>query len=241
MKRWLSLPLCTLAIAPIAISISQPAQAFELVRRFTSSLDASQEVDPSDSTATGFATLDLLQDDDGDYALKYKVVVTPELDFTALRDGTAPTDPNDIIFFHLHAGAPRGENGELPFPIRELRQDDPSDPNSTYSITSDLDDDLEINITSARTILSGLLEEAKDEFVPTDSFSEFESVVDELLAVSEGDTSLYWNIHSLGTPTGAIRGQVEVAATPEPTSLLGLLALLGVLGFADAKNKQKHH
>ncbi|MDJ0743470.1 MAG: CHRD domain-containing protein [Xenococcaceae cyanobacterium MO_167.B27] len=236
MKRWLSIPLCTFALAPITISISQPAQAFDLIRRFTSSLDAAQEVVESTSTATGFATLDLLQDDDDNYGLRYEVIVTPELNFTALRDGTTPTDDDDITLFHLHGGAERGVNGELPFPIRELRVDDLGN----FSITSDLDDDFFIDITPESTTISGLLEESKGEFVATASFPDFQSVVDELLNVPEGDTSLYWNIHSLGTPTGAIRGQVEVAATPEPNSLLGLLAL-GVLGFACAKNKQKYH
>ncbi|MDJ0534034.1 MAG: CHRD domain-containing protein [Xenococcaceae cyanobacterium MO_207.B15] len=236
MKRWLSRTLCTFALAPIAISISQPAQAFDLIRRFTSSLDAAQEVVESTSTATGFATLDLLQDDDDNYGLRYEVIVTPELNFTALRDGTTPTDDDDITLFHLHGGAERGVNGELPFPIRELRVDDLGN----FSITSDLDDDFFIEITPESTTISGLLEESKGEFVATASFPDFQSVVDELLNVPEGDTSLYWNIHSLGTPTGAIRGQVEVAATPEPNSLFGLLAL-GVLGFACVKNKQKYH
>ncbi|MDJ0635521.1 MAG: CHRD domain-containing protein [Xenococcaceae cyanobacterium MO_188.B29] len=233
MKRSLHLPLCTLTLTPIVLSISQPAQAFELVRRFTSSLDASQEVDESTSTATGFATLDLLQDNNNNFALKYEVVVTPELDFTALNNETAPTKGNDIIFFHLHAGASRGANGELPFPIKELRQDDLGN----YFVASDLDDNLVIDIANEGTTITGLLEEAKGEFVATESFSDFPSLVEELLSVSEGDTSLYWNIHSLDFPGGAIRGQVAVG-TPEPTSLLSLLSL-GLLGFSCVKNKQK--
>lgn len=233
MKQSLRISLCTLAIASIALSISQPAQAFDLVRRFTSSLDAGQEVDESTSTATGFATLDLLKDVNDNFALKYKVVVTPELDFTALKNGTTPTDGNDIVFFHLHGGASRGANGQLPFPIKELRQDDAGN----YFVASDLDDNLVIDITAQNTTLTGLLEEAKGEFVATDSFPNFPSVVQELLSIPEGDTSFYWNIHSVDFPAGAIRGQLEVAVgTPEPTSLLGLLAL-GLLGFSCRKKQ----
>lgn len=232
MKRWLSISLSTLAITPIIISISQPAQAFDFVRRFTSFLDASQEVTPSTSTATGTATLDVLQDGFGNYALEYEVIVTPELDFTALRDETDPIKDNDIIFFHLHADAPRGANGQLPFRIKELQPD---------GVVRN-DDDFRINITNENTVITGLLTEG--EFfappdAPQDPFTDFNSFIEnELLSIHGGDTSLYWNIHSFAFPSGAIRGQV--VATPEPTSLIGLLTL-GFLGVSCVKNKHKSH
>ncbi len=225
------------------LSFATVAEASSLVKSFTSTLDESQEVDDSDSTATGTAILNLLQDDvTGDYSLEYKLTVqNGDLDFTALQTppGTAITNPpgfDTVTRLHLHAGAPRGENGLLPFNIRTL---DPT----TGNATSDIDDDLMINIMGGTTMLSGLL--TANEFTPVSndddsvSFPSFDVLVGELLATSPGqDTSLYWNIHTLDRPGGAIRGQVQ--AVPEPLTILGAGAAISFgAGFKRKLAKKK--
>ncbi|MDJ0658825.1 MAG: PEP-CTERM sorting domain-containing protein [Crocosphaera sp.] len=205
-----------------SFSFATVAEASSLVKSFTSTLEAGQEVDESDSEATGTAILNLLQDDlTGEYSLQYKLTVTEngDLDFTSLitPPETALTDDDltDVIRLHLHAGAPRGENGLLPFNIRSI---DPS----TGDLASDIDNDLMISTVGGTTMISGLLTE--NEFTPvmnsSVSFDSFDDIVSELLATSPGqDTSLYWNIHTFGLQGGAIRGQVQ--AVPEPLTILG--------------------
>lgn len=224
--------LISLSTLIATLSLTPSVQAAELLRRFTSVLDANQEVSRSTSTATGFATLDLLRDENDFFQLKYHVTVTPPLNFTDLRDREPPITPvtgrDDILKFHLHAGAERGSNGVLPFDIRTIKTDG--------TLTSNLDDDLMIYIGSdGTTKLSGLLQEEKDEFTPVEGFPNFESIANALLNTPGGqDTSLYWNIHSLAFPSGAIRGQVQAA--PEPGTILGLIMISG-LGLAMKRQK----
>ena len=229
------------SILTTILSFAPSAQAFQVVRSFTSFLDASQEVTLSTSTATGVATLDLLGEDIDDdnifdvFQLQYQITVTPPLDFTDISTlpGVPFTGDENVSMIHLHAGAPRGVNGVLPFNIRSISPIDGS------VIPSLGDDDLMINTdVDGITTISGLLE--ADEFAPVDGFPDFQSIVDELLATPSGqDTSLYWNIHTEGFPGGAIRGQVE--ATPEPSSLLALGIIggsLGLFSFSKGCNKR---
>ncbi len=222
--------LISLSTLIATLSLTPSVQAAQLLRRFTSVLDASQEVSPSTSTATGFATLGLLRDENDFFQLKYHVTVTPPLNFTALGDPskTPVTGDDDILKFHLHAGAERDFNGVLPFDIRTIDTDG--------TLTSALDDNLMIDIGSdGTTRLSGLLEEEKGEFTPVAGFPDFESIANALLDTPSGqDTSLYWNIHSVAFPSGAIRGQVQ--ATPEPGTILGLITISG-LGLAMKRQK----
>ncbi len=183
-------------------AMASSAQGFDLIKSFVSNLDAAQEVTPSPSDATGFATLDLLGNDMGDYQLKYKITVTLPLNFTDIS--TLPGNPvignDNVTKIHLHAGAPRGLNGVLPFNIRTISDVD-------GSLLSNIDDDFMISVMDEITIILGLLEE--DEFTPVSEFPTFQSLIAELLATPDGeDTSLYWNIHTAGLPSGAIRGQV---------------------------------
>ena len=203
------------------------AEAASVVKSFTSTLDASQEVTFSDSEATGTSILNLLKDTSGVYSLEYKLTITEngDLDFTALENppGTAITDPIIVTKLHLHGGASRGFNGVLPFNIKTI---DPG----TGNATADIDDDLVIDIMGGTTMISGLLE--VDEFLnPVGSYGSFNDVVTELLATAPGqDTTLYWNIHTLGLPAGAIRGQLQAVPVPEPSSIIGL-GILGTFGI----------
>ena len=224
MKR--SLNLFTLALASVALCVSQPVQAANLVKSFTSFLDAGQEVIDSTSLATGRATIDLFKHDDK-YSLRYEVFVTSELDFSAIINETLPItddDIEDVTKIHIHTGN-RGENGPLPFPIKQL------DASGNYFL---LDQDLQFSISDRGTTFTGELDET--EFAPTEPFPTFQSVIDILLSTPIGDAPFYWNIHTDQNPGGAIRGQFEVK-TPEPSSLLGLLTL-GLLGLGCLKKQQ---
>ena len=227
MKTVLTTSLTLITTLGMAFS----AQAFQLVKSFVSHIDAAQEVTESDSTATGFSTLNLLGDGMGNYQIEYKITVTPPLDFTFIENpgslAPVPIDNNNVTKIHLHGGAPRGENGVLPFDIRTI------DPDTGLVTSATPDDDLVIDI-NGETHISGLLEE--DEFTSSITYPTFQSLIDELLATPGGaDTRLYWNIHTSGLPSGAIRGQVE--ATPEPGTLLGLVSILGLVGFNSQKKK----
>ena len=199
-----------------SLSFATVAEAAYLVKSFTSELDASQEVTFSDSEATGTAVLNLWKDYDDTYSLEYKLTITEngDLDFTALDTppGTAITDPITVTKLHLHGGAPRGANGVLPFNIKTVDA-------GTGNATANIDDDLVINIMGGTTMISGILEE--DEFLSAvGPYNDFNDVVAELLATPPGqDTLLYWNIHTVGLPGGAIRGQLQ--AVPEPLTILG--------------------
>ncbi len=221
-----------------SLSFATVAEASSLVKSFTSTLDASQEVAPpgSDSTATGTAVLNLLKDDNDVYSLEYKLTVTEngDLDFTALKTppGTEITDPITVTKLHLHGGAFRGDNGVLPFNIKTI---DPG----TGNATADIDDNLVIDIMGGTTMISGLLEADEFPLSPVGPYSSFDDVVAELLATPLGeDTSLYWNIHTLGLPGGAIRGQVQ--AVPEPLTILGAGAAISFgVGFKRKLAKKK--
>ena len=50
------------------------------------------------------------------------------------------------------------------------------------------------------------------------------------------DVPLYWNVHTVADPAGAIRGQIFATPVPEPTSLIGL-ALVGGAGLIMERRK----
>ncbi len=144
-----------------------------------------------------------------------EITENEDLDFTALQTppGTAITDPITVTKLHLHGGADRGANGQLPFNITTVDS-------VTGEATANIDDDLVINIMpGGTTMISGILEE--DEFLSAvGPYNDFDDVVAELLETPFGqDTSLYWNIHTVGLAPGAIRGQLQ--AVPEPLTILG--------------------
>ena len=96
------------AVAAAALAGVAMAPAAGAVTIFTADIDQSQEVPPSGSTATGFATFTL---NDAMTELAYEVLFDG-LDWLATH---TPLDPNDDISgLHIH-NAPPGVNGGIVF------------------------------------------------------------------------------------------------------------------------------
>ena len=186
---------------------------------FTSDLDSSQEVDPggaTNSSATGFSNLELFESTPGTFSLNYSLTVSSDINFEPVASGTPVdeiTEANDAILLHIH-NAPSGVNGPVVFGI--FNPNDDNDPNVTFN-------------NDGSTTISGVWE-------PDEGSEPLSNFVPQLLAATPGeDVDLYWNLHTVADPAGAIRGQlVAVAASearvPEPSSLKALM-LLSSIGF----------
>lgn len=168
-----------------AISQTLAGQAFEPFL-FSADLTGSQEVDPGDGDATGTAQLRLNELGTG---LRYTLNVSG-LDFGNLA-GVAPQTPqtdDDVVGLHIHQGN-RGENGDVVLGIVNPAQDE-----DDFTVV--------INDDGSATI-SGIWDESDP---ANQSLSNF---VTDLRSTPDGeDTDLYFNIHTEGFPSGAIRGQI---------------------------------
>ena len=128
MKRLLAGAALSTVLTLIA---STPAMAATLIKSFQSSLNSSQEVGTpanfSNSSATGFATLDLWEDN-GEFSLSYSLTVSSELKFGAVDSGLSRQeiielgDPNNVTRLHIHNAA-RGTNGPIAYGIFDPDQD----------------------------------------------------------------------------------------------------------------------
>ena len=162
---------------------------------FSADLTASQEVDPGDNDATGTAELRLNELGTG---LRYTLTVSG-LDFGNLAGVTPQTTEtdDDVVGLHIHQGN-RGENGDVVFGIANPSQDE-----DDFTVV--------INDDGSATI-SGVWEESDP---ANQSLSNF---VTDLQSTADGeDTDLYFNIHTAGFPSGAIRGQITGGETTTVT------------------------
>ena len=174
--------------------------------RLTAVLDAAQEPDGGgDPNASG--TSEFILNEFGD-ALSYSLTVSG-LDFGQfVGDGTAQTEDtsDDVTRIHLH-NAERGVNGGVAFGLIDqvLPAADGQD-NDDLTITQNAD---------GSTTLQGIWETTDPALV---SLTEFVESINN--AEPGADIPLYWNIHTNGSPGGAIRGQLqgaEDAIAPNPT------------------------
>lgn len=173
--------------------------------RVASVLTANQEVTPSNNPGTRGTSI-LLLNPDGD-ALSYQLTVFG-LDFGRfIGDGTPfTTDTNDdVTKVHIH-NAIRGENGPLAFAPIDL-----SDPTIDNQDADDLQ--FQLNVDGSVT-LTGRWELTDPALI---SLSEF--VDDFRNVVRGGDIPLYWNVHTEGSPSGAIRGQIIERGLQSPVRL----------------------
>ena len=153
--------------------------------RLTSTLDAQQEVDPSNSTATGSANLLLNRDGD---RLYYRL----KLEGLDLDGNQTPDNPDDdVTGVHIH-NAQTGENGPIIFGILG-NAENPLAPTET----DDVDD---LMIDAAKGTIQGVWDSADS--------PDLAAFVDSIV---EGDA--YFNVHTEGIPTGTIRGQITESAS----------------------------
>ena len=179
---------------------------------FEANLDSSQEVSPggqTNSPATGFSNLELIESTPGTFSLNYSLTVSSDINFELVASGTPVdqiTNPNDATLLHIHNEA-RGVNGPVVFGI--FNPNDDNDPNVTFN-------------PDGSTTISGVWD-------PDEGSQPLSNFVDRLLAAEPGeDVDLYWNLHTVADPAGAIRGQIVAVdapetRVPEPISSIGLI------------------
>ncbi|WP_299491150.1 CHRD domain-containing protein [Acaryochloris sp. IP29b_bin.137] len=164
--------------------------------KLSANLTTSQEVSPSNNpNASGTSTLALNEAGD---ALRYTLTVFG-LDFGQfIGDGTPFTSDtsDDVTKVHVHNGI-RGENGPLAFAPIDL---------SDLSVNDQDRDDLQITQNKDGSVtLRGIWETSDPAVIPLSDF------VNDIREREVGqDVPLYWNIHTQGSPDGAIRGQWQV-------------------------------
>ncbi|WP_299410047.1 CHRD domain-containing protein [Acaryochloris sp. IP29b_bin.148] len=185
--------------------IDIPGDLFQPPVRAAAVLTADQEVTPSNNPdARGTSVLQLNSAGD---AVSYQLTIF-DLDFGQfIGNGAAFTadTSDDVTKVHIH-NAVRGENGPLAFAPIDL---------SDLSINDQDQDDLQIthNLDGSVT-LTGRWETTDPAVIPLNEF-----VHDFRTAESGADIPLYWNIHTEGSPDGAIRGQFEERELQLPVSL----------------------
>lgn len=161
--------------------------------RLSSALTTGQEVTPSNnSEASGQSILQLNSAGD---ALSYTLTVFG-LDFGQfIGDGTAFTSDtsDDVTKVHIH-NAVRGENGPLAFALIDLED---------LAVNDQDNDDLTISRNEDGSVtLQGIWETSDPSLIP---LSDFVNTIRGTAA--SVDVPLYWNVHTVGSPAGAIRGQ----------------------------------
>lgn len=227
MKQFLKIAVLSTLVSSLQSLASMPTIAATL---FESNLDSSQEEEPggqTNSPATGFSNLELIESTPGTFSLNYSLTVSSDINFEPVVSGTPVdqiTDPNDAIFLHIHNEA-RGANGPVVFGI--FNPNDDNDPNVAFN-------------SDGSTTISGVWD-------PDEGTEPLSSFVDLLLAAEPGeDVDLYWNLHTVDDPGGAIRGQIVAvdapdARVPEPSSSIGLILFssAGLLLRQRLKTRQK--
>ncbi|MEM9151642.1 MAG: spondin domain-containing protein [Cyanobacteria bacterium P01_F01_bin.3] len=202
-------------IARIRVSSNPSAQ-------LSSALTAGQEPDGGgDPNASGFS--EFVLNEFGD-ALSYRLTVSG-LDFGQfVGDGSAQTEDtsDDVTRIHLH-NAERGVNGGVAFGLIDL-----------VAPAADGQDNDDLRITQnedGSTTLEGIWELSDPALI---SLSEF---VDDIQNAGSGEEiPLYWNIHTNGSPGGAIRGQLQggLGGLPEDIVVSGRERETVVLGTNDS-------
>ncbi|MBE9031904.1 CHRD domain-containing protein [filamentous cyanobacterium LEGE 11480] len=186
-----------------------------------SQLSADQEVQGGGNpNASGTSRLSLNASGD---ALNYELNVSG-LDFGQfIGDGTAQTadESDDVTRIHLHS-APRGANGGVAFGLIDL---------VAPQFNGQDNDDLQIQQNADGSVtLTGSWELSDP---ATLSLREFVDGIRD--AGSAADVPLYWNVHSNGSPGGAIRGQLQ-NNDPINVTIDGLQTETVTLGKNDSLN-----
>lgn len=176
-------------------------------KEFVSNLDSSQVVNnPSDSTATGIASLSLNTEQ---AKLAYSVQLFG-LDLEPVAENR--TDPNDVLAIHIH-----------------LHVQDVIGPHilNIFGVPSFDDDDLVIDY--ANESFTGVYDASDASRDPDEVLPQAFPLTTKLFPTSFRLEELlndqwYFAVHTVGTPGVTIRG--AILAVPEPSS--ALLAMLGL-------------
>ena len=175
---------------------SQESDSFEL--SIQSNLTGSKVVEPTESLATGVATLELNEEGELDYSL-----TVTGLDFGDLVEGGTPKTPDnerdDVTAIHIHSGEP-GTNGPHAFDIFDLEGQDETDLNIALN-------------EDGSTTLSGTWNRSEKD-IPKSLVDFFDE------SVPGVESDFYFQIHTEGNPDGEIRGQIasttDVDNFPDP-------------------------
>ncbi len=158
----------------------------------SANLSSSQVVEPTESSATGTATLELNESGDIEY-----VLTVTGFDFGELIEGQSAQTPDneldDVTKIHIHSGE-SGINGPHAFNILDPNEQQESNLNIS------LNDD-------GSTTISGVWNQSEAE-IP-EALSEFI----EHGGVPESD--YYFQVHTAGNETGEIRGQIALTTTED--------------------------
>jgi len=173
--------------------------------QFTATLNGAQEVPPTNSPATGFATFTL---NDAQTSLSFQATING-LDFTTLQ--TPGTTADDLTNAHIHAPAPPGIAASVVWGFIGTPFND-NNPGDT--------------VVTAFTggAVGGTVSGKWD--LPEGNGTTLSAQLPSILAGNS-----YINFHTVAFPSGAIRGQI--LAVPEPSTLAMISAgMLGLIGFA---------
>ncbi len=151
-------------------------------------LTSSQVVEPTESLATGVATLEINSEGDG---LDYSLTVTG-LDFGELVEGGTPQTPDneldDVTAIHIHSGEQDSDSPHA-FSIWDSSHQDENDLSITFN-------------SNGSTTISGTWNQTEEE-IPT-TLSDFLNNS----GLPGQESNFYFQIHTEGHLTGEIRGQI---------------------------------
>ena len=160
-------------------------------------LNGTQVIEPTESSATGVASLELNEAGEIEYSL-----TVSSLDFSDLiAEGNPQTPDNeldDVTAIHIHSGV-RGSNGPHEFEVFDLQQQDENDLNIASN------DDGSVTVSGIWDNTEAEIPTSLRDFIDSDGLPGTES-------------NFYFQVHTQGNPEGEIRGQIALTTTdfPEP-------------------------
>jgi hypothetical protein len=183
------------ACALAALLLAPAAHAASV---FSVALSAAEEVPVGTAPGSGSGRLELVREAAG-YRLFYDLLFSADFSFA----GPDPADPLSVFGLHIHA-APRGANGGIVYGM--------IGPNNNFDGEPEI-----VTFGDGRTRVTG-------------NWNEMEGNAGQTLAPflagvvglgPDDDTPFYVNLHTIGYPAGAIRGQITVVPLPASAALLG--------------------
>lgn len=178
-------------------------ETFDVIAQ--ANLTGSQVIEPTESQATGTATLELNSEGNIDYSLTIS-----NLDFGEWAEEGTPQTPDsehdDVTAIHIHTGE-QGINGPHAFNVLATNEQDETDLDIAFN-----EDD---SVT-----LSGIWSQNEKE-IPESLIDFFDG------GVPRTESDFYFQVHTEANPTGEIRGQITNATDDDLVSEDSTSSLLG--------------